>query len=319
MMRTTRVLTGLSAVAAAPKRAVVTVGVFDGVHLAHQRLIRTVVDAARRLRGTAVGITFDPDPQAVLDPACAPAALMPLDARVERLQVLGLDWVWIIPFTRRFASMSAERFVRRILIERLRAAMLVVGESFFCGRDRGGDLKTLRAIGAMHGMQVVAVRQMRRGGRPISSSRIRRLIQRGRLAEARQLLGRPPALHGVVVSGAGRGRALGFPTANLRLAPQILPPTGVYAVAVERLDSHRRWPGVMNFGVRPTFGPGPLVCEVHVLGFAGALRGRPLAVSLVARLRGERRFPHPDALRRQVRRDLSRTRRLLRKLSGRMF
>jgi len=293
---------------------VVTVGVFDGVHRAHQRLIRTAVRMARRTRGTSIAVTFDPDPQHVLDPVREHPALMPLAARVKQFASLGLDWVWVIPFTRRFARLSANAFVRRVLIGRLRARAVVVGERFVFGHGRRGDLAVLRAVGAAHGMQVVSVRDVTHAGAPISSSRIRRAIASGHLHAARALLGRPPALYGTVVRGLGRGRRLGFPTANLRLTAQVIPPRGVYAVTVQGLAARRAWPGVMNLGVRPTFGPGALVCEVHLLGFAGTLLGIPVEVALLARLREERCFPSAQALRRQIRRDLLRARRLLARL-----
>ena len=307
-MRAGRVVQGMTALRHPPARAVVTIGVFDGVHHAHQRLIRSTVRLARRLRGRSVVITFDPDPHAVLDPAHAPPALMPLDERLWHLRRLGVDLVWVIPFTRRFARMSAAQFVRRILLHRLRAAALIVGERFVFGRGRRGDMETLQALGPSGGMRVVPVRDITVGGEPVSSSRIRRLIARGRLAQARRLLGRAPALYGVVVRGAGRGRRLGFPTANIRLDAHVAPPTGVYAVLLQRADHARLWRGVMNFGTRPTFGPGPLVCEAHLPGFSGTLHGRRVSVLLLARLRGERRFPGPEALIRQIHRDLSRAR-----------
>ena len=334
-----RVFKGLSAVHRPPPRAVVTVGVFDGVHLAHQRLIRSAVTLARRIHGTSVAITFDPDPHAVLHPAQAHPALMPLEARVAALERAGIDWLWILPFTKRFARTTPRQFVLRFLKGRLQASALIVGEAFVFGNHRQGDLAVLKAMGPSIGMRVIPVRQVRRGGAPISSSRIRRLIAAGRLTDARRLLGRAPSLYGVVVRGAGRGRRLGCPTANIRLIPQVLPPQGVYAVTVDarhggrarrgvtpppmsvrdtRTASRRfafgeyRGGGVMNLGVRPTFGPGALVCEVHLLGFSGTLLGASVAVSLMARLRGERCFPSAQALRKQVRRDIARARRMLR-------
>ena len=305
-----RVVRGVEALRHPPSGAVVTIGVFDGVHHAHQRLIRSAVRLARRLRGQSIVITFDPDPHAVLDPAHAPPALMPLEERLWHLRRLSADIIWVIPFTRRFARMSAARFVRRILLHRLRAVALIVGERFVFGKGRHGDMETLQTLGPAGGMRIVPVRDITVGGEPVSSSRIRRLIARGRLAQARRLLGRSPALYGIVVRGAGRGRRLGFPTANIQLDAHATPPTGVYAVLLQRADHARSWRGVMNFGKRPTFGPGPLVCEVHLPGFSGTLRGRRVAVSLLARLRGERRFSSPEALIRQIRRDLSRARRL---------
>ncbi|MBI3011338.1 MAG: riboflavin biosynthesis protein RibF [Candidatus Omnitrophica bacterium] len=331
-MPSKRVLKGLNAVASPPTRAVVTVGVFDGVHIAHQRLIRSTIQLAQRLDGTSVAITFDPDPQIVLDPAHAQPALMPLEVRVATLQALGLDWVWILPFTTRFARMTAEQFIRRILVHRLRATALVIGEAFVFGKNRRGDMDVLRRLGPWYGIRVVPVRQVRRLGAPVSSSRIRRLIGLGELAQARGLLGRPPALYGVVVPGTGRGRRLGFPTANIRLIPQVVPLRGVYAVTVRLAPPPIRGRGtrtaaatplasgeligggVMNLGVRPTFGPGPMICEVHLLGFAGTLLGRSVSLSLLARLRDERCFPSWQALSQQVRRDIARARRLFARL-----
>ncbi len=297
-----RVLSGLDRVVRRPpRRAVVTIGVFDGVHVAHQQLIRRTVAAARRVHGTSVVITFNPDPQHVLHPAGAFRALMPLAERLRHLEALGVAWIWVIPFTRRFARLSAATFVTRFLLRRLRPLLIIAGSDFAFGQSRRGSMAVLRALGASQGVRVDAVPPIRRLGRPVSSSRIRRLIEAGRLEDARALLGRPPALYGRVVRGAGRGRRLGMPTANLRLIPQVTPPRGVYAVWVE--DGHRRWRGVMNLGVRPTFGPGPLVCEVHLIGFSGSLSQRSLIVRLVRRLRSERRFASATALQRQVRRD----------------
>ncbi len=309
-----RVLTGIGAVARPPVRAVVTIGVFDGVHVAHQALIRRVVRLARRLRGTSVVITFDPDPQTVLDPFHDHPALMPLDERVRAMEVLGADWVWVLPFTRAFSRMRAETFARSILVGRLRAAALIVGERFVFGSRRQGGMDTLRAIGSEHGMRVIAARQITRGPEPVSSSRIRRLIRAGQLAQARRLLGRRPSLYGEAVRGAGRGRRLGFPTVNVRLTSHVLPPQGVYAVRLERAGTGRLFHGVMNLGVRPTFGPGPLTCEIHLLNFHGSFRGPRVSVELLARLRGERCFEHPDALVRQIRHDVARARRLFSRL-----
>jgi riboflavin kinase / FMN adenylyltransferase len=304
-----RVLTGRAPAVAPASRAVVTVGVFDGVHRAHQRLIRSTVRLAGRRGASAVVVTFDPDPHAVLDPEHAPPALMPLDARLAKFRDLGVDAAWIIPFTKSFSAVRAETFIRDLLVGRLHAAALIVGETFAFGRGRRGNMRLLRRLGPVAGMRIVSVPEVRSSGAPISSSRIRRLIASGKLAGARQLLGRPPELYGTVVRGAGRGRRLGFPTANIRLRASTLPPQGVYAV---RLHAGARGPiaGVMNLGIRPTFGPGPLVCEVHLLGFSGRLNGRSVSVSLLGRLRGERCFPSPEALVVQVRRDIRRARRL---------
>jgi riboflavin kinase/FMN adenylyltransferase len=283
------------------------VGVFDGVHRAHQSLIRSTVRLARRLKAASVVVTFDPDPHAVLSPGAAPPALMTLDARLEALNRLGVEIVWVLTFTPAFSRLAADAFVRRYL-HRLAPAALLVGETFAFGRDRRGNMATLRTLARTAGVRVIAVPEIRLGRRPISSSRIRRLIAAGRLRDASRLLGRAPALYGAVVRGAGRGRRLGIPTANVRFTAGVLPPQGVYAVLLRAGGSTRR--GVMNLGVRPTFGPGPLVAEVHQLQGRPVLRGRSVTVSLISRLRSERCFSSPDALVRQVRRDARRARRV---------
>ena len=291
------------------RRAIVTMGMFDGMHRAHQQLVGSTVRLAHRLRGLSVAITFDPDPHVVVNRARMQPSLMPLDARLAHLAALGIDVIWVIPFTRPFSRMTAEQFVRRVLVRRLHAAVLVVGEQFMFGRNRRGDLTVLRAVSAAHGLAVRPIREIRLGGAAISSSRIRTMLAAGRLAEAARLLGRPPVLYGVVERGAGRGRRLGFPTANLRLTSQVLPPQGVYAVMVHLRHEGRARPGVMNLGSRPTFGDGPLTCEVHLPSFSGSLLGQSISVSLLGWLRHERCFATLQELTRHIRRDLIRARR----------
>jgi riboflavin kinase/FMN adenylyltransferase len=296
---------------------------FDGVHIAHQRLIRTAVRLAKRRRGTSVVITFDPDPQCVLDPRHAQTPFMPLAARVRLIQALGVDLIWIIPFTRRFSRLSPKQFVDTILLERVRASCVVVGATFTFGSGRRGNLALLRRLGQQHGMRVVSLSPVLRGGQTVSSSRIRALIANGELDAAQRLLGRPVELYGTVVHGQGRARRLGFPTANVRLTSQLLPPRGVYHVWL--MHAGRRVDGLMNLGVRPTFLParmtkgqagglGPLVCEVHLVGFNGTLYGQPVIIGLLKRLRDEQRFDSPQELITQIRRDFIRAR-LLRRSS----
>lgn len=301
-----RLITGWPAGAFIPRRSVVTIGVFDGVHFGHQQLIRATRLLAKKRRVAAGVITFDPDPQHVIDPNHEQPSLMPGEERLRVLSRQGVDWIWVIPFSRRVAQTTAEAFSREILVKQLHVSAVVVGGGFLFGKDREGTLKLLKKK-----VSVVAIGPIRRLGLPISSSRIRRLIQEGRLAEARVLLGRAPSLFGKVVTGAGRGRLLGFPTANIQVTSQALPPQGVYAVSMRCRNQNRFWPGVMNFGHRPTFGGGPAICEVHLLKFSGRLVGRPVEVRLIRRLRGERCFSGPAALQAQVRQDIIRARKLL--------
>lgn len=306
-----RVVRGVQALRRSPRRAVVTVGMFDGVHRGHQQLIRETVRQARRVRGAAVVVTFEPDPDRVLAPRAAHLTLTPLSRRLELIEALGVDLTWIIRFTPRFASTSAERFVNGLLIDRLRAARVIVGGGFAFGHDRLGSLALLRRLGARSGMRVTERSPIRVDGAVVSSSRIRRLIQRGDLEQVKKLLGRPMEFEGPVVHGAGRGKQLGFPTANVRLEPHlVLPPLGVYAVRF--LDGALRHRGLMNLGVRPTFRPSRSrhpavtpVCEVHVPGFRGARYGRRVRIQLLQFLRPERRFADPQALAAQIRRDVA--------------
>ena len=312
------------------RRAVATIGMFDGVHLGHQRLIQTTVRWAKRLHAASVVVTFHPDPQQVLN-AHTPPPLTSLERRLELINGLGVDVVWVLPFTRAFSRLTPEVFVHEVLRARLRAAAVVVGETFAFGRDRRGDLRMLRALGRREGMRVVVVPPVRRGGAPVSSSRIRALLQQGQWRRAAQLLGHPVELAGSVIRGTGRGARLGFPTANLALGRTVTPPRGVYAVDV--LAAGRHWPGVMNVGVRPTFTARPsgsarsagtvgvpasgsaMVCEAYLDGFRGRLYGRRLTVLLRARLRDERKFATPEALARQISRDVGRARALLTPIS----
>ncbi len=296
------VILGRNHLTAIPPRAVVTIGMFDGVHRAHQRLIRTTVRLAQRLRGTSVVVTFDPDPQVVLDPRHAQRPLMPLQRRLELIEDLGVHLIWVIRFTPAFSRISPEAFVRSILWKRLRAQWVVVGDAFAFGKNRRGDLSLLCRAGQSYGMRVMALPAVRAGGAPISSSRIRLLVQRGALAQARQLLGRDVELSGLVVHGTGRATRLGFPTANIKLSPTLQPPPGVYRVRA-RLHG-RRYEGLMNLGMRPTFGGGAVVCEVHLPSFRGSLYGVVVTIGVRQYLRAERRFPNPEALIQQVRRDL---------------
>ena len=301
-----RVVTGLTALRRPPHRAVVTIGMFDGVHVGHQRLMRTAVRSAPQQHGTSVVLTFDPDPQRVLAPTTTLPPIMPLPHRLELMRTLNVDLVWVIPFTRRFARITPEAFVQRIVLDRLHAQRVVVGSRFAFGADRQGDVALMARVGASAGLRVVTVPPVQRAGAPVSSSRIRRLLQQGDVEMARQLLGRPSQLSGRVVRGRGVGHQLGFPTANVRLDSMLPPATGVYAVRVWH-ESHpsTRWHGVMNLGCRPTFGRGPLTCEVHVPGRRLSWYGRRVHIELLSYLRRERRFASPHALVQQIHRDLA--------------
>jgi riboflavin kinase/FMN adenylyltransferase len=309
-----RVIRHLAGRAGPVGRAVLTLGNFDGVHLGHQAILGRAVARARELGGQAVALTFEPHPLAVLAPERAPAIIQPMRDRLALLRDLGVDVAILQRFTRGFAALDPEPFVRDFVLRHLELLHVVVGYNVNFGRNRAGSGETLRTLGMHLGFGVEVVGPVAapgdEPGEEVSSTRLRELLQRGDMRGARRLLGRPYALRGRVIVGDRRGRTLGFPTANLHLRPRLLmPPDGVYAVSVE--GEGATYPGVLNIGVRPTFGGRRRTVEVHLLDFTGDLYRRWLVVRLIERLRGETAFAAPDALRAAIAADIATARRVL--------
>ena len=290
----------------------VTVGNFDGVHRGHQALIRATVRAAREAGGLAIVLTFDPHPAQILTPERAPSALMTLAQKAEVMQGLGVGVLAVLPFTKALSRESPESFAGLVLEQAVGARTVVVGGDFRFGRGRSGDVTTLEALGRRMGFRVEAVPPVLEGDEPVSSSRVREALARGDVTFARSLLGRPFFIDGEVVRGAGRGRALGIPTANLAPVNATLPATGVYACRA-RFSGEAEAPmgAVANLGRRPTFGGGDVVAEVHLLDWTGDAYGRGLRLEFAGRLREERRFAGTEALLDQIRRDMDEARRIL--------
>lgn len=288
---------------------VATLGVFDGVHLGHQLILRRVVEAARLARGPAVVLTFAVHPVVVVK-GLRPRSITSLEHRMALFASIGIDACVVLPFDASVRSSTAEEFAQRVFVDALGLRGLVLGNDAHIGRDRRGDAEFLRAFCARHGIEFETIDDFTVDGHRVSSTAIRAAIADGDLARAALLLGRPVTLFGTVVRGDGRGRQLGFATANLDLHHEIRPPAGVWAVKV-RVGSI--WvPAVLNIGIRPTFGPdGDLTVEAHLLDFTGDLYGQTLEVRLVGRLREELRFPSRDALVEQIQKDVAAARRLL--------
>lgn len=287
--------------------AVLTLGVFDGLHLGHQLIISRVVERARALRAVPTVITFDPHPRAVLHPESAPPLLQTFDQKVEAFGVLGVGQAIVIRFTPEFARVSAEEFLRDVVHERLQAREVYLGRGFAFGRGREGNIELLRRVSRDLGFFADEVPEVRLRGQRISSSRIRELLAAGRVNLARRMLGRPYGVEGRVVRGHERGRTIGFPTANLRPANRVIPRRGVYVTATLIDGSWRR--SVTNVGVRPTFGHDaePSV-ETFVMDWGGDLYGDVVRVRFLHRLRDERRFEGVEELKRQIERDAARAR-----------
>ncbi|MBI5515382.1 MAG: bifunctional riboflavin kinase/FAD synthetase [Deltaproteobacteria bacterium] len=297
-------------VACAKPPVALAIGNFDGVHRGHRYLLERVVERARALGGSSVALTFEPHPSRVLAPERASARLVSLDRKIELLAETGLDVTVAQRFDEPFSRLDPRAFVQGVVLA-LGARAVFVGADFRFGHHRAGDASGLKALGAELGFEVHALDAVEDRGQAISSSRVRAALRQGDLEEASRLLGRLPDLDGLVVHGDHRASGLGFPTANLRTPTEALPGDGVYAVEVQlRGESPRWWPAVANLGVRPTFNAGRSV-EVHLLGAPGDLYGRTLRVRFVARLRDEKRFEGPEALRAQLAQDVTRARELL--------
>jgi len=301
------VIEGHATLAARLPGACVAIGNFDGVHLGHQALLATARRRADELGGTAVALTFSPHPAAVLTPHLAPPMLLGRDRKLELLAAAGIDACVIEPFTQSLAALPAAEFVDRVLVRAIGARRVCVGYDFAYGAQRGGTPGTLEAHGAAAGFDVDVLDKVLVGDEVASSTRIRGYLRGGDLAAAARLLGRAYDCDGVVVPGAQRGRALGFPTANLATDVDVLLAPGIYACKLDDL------PAVASLGRNPTFvDGGPLVLEVHVLDWDGDLYGRRVRVTFAARLRDEAKFDGVEPLIAQIQRDCADARALLR-------
>ena len=308
---------GLEDVPADWAGCVATIGVFDGVHLGHQRVVAQAGEVARNRNLPLVVITFDPHPDEVIRPGSHPPFLTTPRRQAELLADLGADAVLVLPFTLEFSRLTPDEFVRIVLAERLHAAVVVVGEDFRFGFRAAGDVPLLAQLGEKYDFTAEGVPLLADDGVRISSSEIRERLAAGDVAAAARDLGRPHRVEGVVVRGRRRGRALGFPTANLETPPQTaIPADGIYAGWLTSLDSggqeQERWPAAISVGTNPTFDGTEHSVEAYALDRDDLdLYGTHVAVDFVARLRGMVRFDSVDELVAQMHRDVDAARALL--------
>ncbi|HXL79688.1 MAG TPA: bifunctional riboflavin kinase/FAD synthetase [Pyrinomonadaceae bacterium] len=282
---------------------VLTLGVFDGLHLGHQLIMRTVVERARATGAVPTVITFDPHPRAVLHPESAPPLLQTLDQKVEGFGVLGIEQTIVIRFTPEFSMIRAEDFLRDVVKERLHAKEVYLGRGFAFGHNREGNIELLRRVSKDLGFIADEVPEVRLRNQRVSSSRIRHLLTDGNVNLARRLLGRPYGVEGLIERGAQRGATLGFPTANLHPHNRVIPRNGVYVTGALIDGQWRR--SLTNVGLRPTFGGDaePSV-ETFVMDWAGDLYGDVLRVRFLHRLRDERKFSSVNELTAQIKKDV---------------
>jgi riboflavin kinase/FMN adenylyltransferase len=287
---------------------VLTMGVFDGLHLGHQQIMKTVVERAKALSATPTVITFDPHPRAVLFPESAPPLLQTLDQRINAFSVLGIEQTIVIPFSKELAQQPAEEFLQDIVHERLQAKEVYLGQGFFFGKDRAGNIDLLRKVSGELGFFADEIGEIKLRGARISSSRIRNLLIEGRVNLARRMLGRPYGVEGRIVRGDRRGHTIGFPTANLHPQNRVIPRNGVYVTSTLIEDQWRR--SITNIGIRPTFGKDsePSI-ETYILNWDGDLYGDVLRVRFLHRVRDEKKFNSIDELIAQIKKDVGRAER----------
>jgi len=282
------------------KGCVVALGTFDGVHRGHQKVIKNAVSYAQKIKAASLAITFDPHPQQLIVPERGLKLLTDLKEREELFCDFGIDGVVVIVFNRRVQKLSYEKFVKKYLVDRLGVRKVFVGFDYAFGKGRAGDVSHLRKLGKKYGFSVNVVPPVAANHTHIKSRIIRELVSSGEFTKAIKLLGHPYQITGKVVKGSGRGKDLGFPTANLKIDQhKLLPAHGVYAGMADGKKC------VVNIGARPTFGLDQTVVEVHIVNFHKNIRGKILRVELTKRLRDEKQFSDVEKLKKQIRKDLT--------------
>jgi riboflavin kinase/FMN adenylyltransferase len=308
-----KVVSGLPDAAAA-KPCVLTIGNFDGLHLGHQFILRSVVEHARELEIEGAVLTFDPHPVKVLFPENAPRMISTTSQKLRLMETTGIDAVYTARFDDHFASLTPDAFIRRYLVEGLRAKVLCVGSNFTFGHRQEGTIETLRSW--RHAFDVIEIPPILARGAVVSSTQVRQHIQEGRVSRACRLLGRWFEIEGRIVEGAGRGRHLAVPTLNLEPENELVPQRGVYITRIA-LDSGYFTDSITNVGVRPTFGKGGQTIETFALHTQVPGGARAACLQFLKRVRDERKFDSPELLQKQIGLDIQTAERYFRRLQAR--
>ena len=301
-----QLIENLEDIKSAFNNAVITIGNFDGVHIGHQALFHEVIERADAINGTSIAMTFEPHPIRVLMQNGHPPLITLYDQKVELIEKSGIDVLIVVPFNREFAAITAKEYVLDILIRRIGAQVIVVGEDYTFGKNREGNINLLRSYAEALDIQVEVVDWIpisKKSDDRISSTRIRKLVMDGRVRDAHKLLGRHYQIKGEVVTGRDRGgKLLGFPTANINLHDELCPKPGVYAVTVESKEN--TYKGVANIGYSPTFDDHEFTVEVHILDFDDDIYGQDIRVNFIQRIRDEIKFSSIEDLSDQIKQDV---------------
>lgn len=303
-----------------PLRTVLTIGNFDGVHVGHQRIIKELVEKAKKLRGTSVVMTFEPHPQRFFHPEKEFHLLTLCDEKARIIEKLGVQILLCVKFDQSFAGLKPEEFIKNILVDKLAVKEIIIGKDYRFGRAKKGDVELLKKEGRRFGFTVKVIPPVKIKGEIVSSSKIRSLIEKGEVKKAMEFLGRPYSIEGTVVKGTGRGsKILGFPTANILSGSELIPRDGVYAVKVKideytgrRKSNHDMlFNGVMNIGTNPTFGNQDQSLEVHIFDFNEDILNKFIKIYFIDRLRNEKKFPNPESLKKAIEKDIEEAKRRL--------
>lgn len=300
-----RVINGLKSFASCPAGCVIAIGVFDGVHLGHQKIIQSLVEEAKKTGLPSLLLTFHPHPETILSGKQI-NLLQTLDQRMSEVEKYGVQLAVAVPFNEEFADLSAEEFIQKVILDKFKAKKIIVGENFRFGRKREGDIKKLHQFASRYGFSLVSVPPVRKKNFVISSSLIRDHIKRGDVETAHLFLGRPYEIGGTVVKGKSRGKTLGFPTANIQTANDIAPP-GVFISKIG--IGFEIFPSVTHVGTKPTFGEREPIIESYIIDYRNNLYGKNLRIMFLKKIRDEKKFETSAALSLQIRRDLDRAQR----------
>ena len=288
------------------KNAVITIGNFDGVHIGHQALFHEVIEKAHAIDGTSIAMTFDPHPIRVLKRNNTPPLITLQEQKSELIERSGMQVLICISFTKQFASLSAEDFIKNLLIDKIGMKAIIVGGDYTFGKNREGNLAVLKSFASQLDYEVIVadwIKATRNVSARISSTKIRELVMAGEIKPARKMLGRHYQIRGLVVKGRDRGgKLLGIPTANINLQDELCPKTGIYAVTVEY--HNRLYRGVANIGYSPTFNDNEFTVEVHLLDFSENIYGEKIRVNFIERIRDEKKFGDISELKDQINRDI---------------
>jgi riboflavin kinase / FMN adenylyltransferase len=312
-----RVYRSLDAIGPDARNATVCIGNFDGVHEGHRALLRRNLEISHQMRTIPSVLTFDPHPTKVVAPHRAPRLLTTIAQRAELLSREGIEQVFVLPFDRGFSELRPDEFVRTVLVDAIGARAVLVGDNFRFGHGQAGDVETLRALGEQFGFRTEIVTGVRLRGRFVSSTAAREAIESGAVSIAARLLGRPYSVDGVVVSGFGIGSKQTVPTINLQTDAEVLPAHGVYITRTHDLDAPgRQWPSITNVGFRPTFDGDRLTVETYLLASLEGNTPERIRLEFLRRVREERKFDSPEALKAQILRDVGRAQTYFRRTAG---